>query len=146
MRNMTTDTKIHKVIGHTAAGTTDIQGTPVDAAGFRNATILASLGTVAGGATIRLIPQTAISTSSTDLVDLTAATIGSTNASTAYAETMIAVDLMGPTRRYVSAKIGRSTNGNVEIDAVHIVLHGARELPVTNSSLSFSTVAVGVST
>ncbi len=118
--------------GPTIAGTTAIDSTPVDMAGFSGVLFIVRIGTAAANNNIRVQQDTAVGMASA--ADLVGTLVASG------ANTVMAVEAVfpgGPTgEQFVRCRVTRGTS--TTIDSITSIRFGARSRPVTMpSSVSF---------
>lgn len=117
--NLSKDTKISVAITPTAggAGTTDINGTTLDMAGFESVLMVVTFGAITSGAATSIKAQQGSASDMSDAADL--AGTGQTIADTDDDKTFY-IDLVKPTERYVRLVVDRGTQNAVVASALYI--------------------------
>ena len=120
--------------GPTIAGTSTIDSTPVDMAGFSGVLFIVRLGTAAANNTIRVQQDTAVAMGAA--ADLAGSLVASG------ANNIVAVEVVqpgGPTgEQFVRCRVTRGTS--TTIDSITAIRFGARSRPVTMpATVSFET-------
>lgn len=120
--------------GPTIAGTSAIDSTPVDLAGFSGVLFIVRLGTAAAGNTIRVQQDVAVAMGA-------AADLAGTEVASG-ANNVVAVEVLypgGPTgERFVRCRVTRGTS--TTIDSITAIRFGARQKPVAvPAGVSFET-------
>ena len=121
-----------------AAGTTDIEGSIIDTAGFEGVAFIAQLGAIVSGAVTSLKVKVGDAANLSDAADVDGLTL--TVADTDDDDIKV-LDYRRPSGRYVRLVCDRGTQ-NAAISAI-AALYGSRDQPVTQPSAT--TAAVGVS-
>lgn len=107
--NLLNNVKLTPLVFATTQTTTDLQGTAVvDMAGFDGVLLIGMHSTTLTAAGIcRMWPMHSDSTSTTDMVSCTDADyiVGSTNTTTDMAYSTFVIDVVNPTKRYVSCYV-----------------------------------------
>lgn len=116
--------KITKVADHTTAGTSAVEATGVDMAGFEGVLFVTSFGTAASGNTLLASQDTASGGSYTDLLG-SSVTSGTSDED-------VWIDVYRPTKRYVRVEAARGTSSTLE--SIWAIQYGARKQPVDNTT------------
>lgn len=117
--------KITRLSNAVSAGTTDIESTSIDMAGFDEATFVADLGAiVSGAATVAKLQGSDNNSSFSDLAD-TGLTIADTDDNE-----LVVLNIVRPVHRYLRMVIDRGTQ-NATVDSIVCIQSQAREVPVT---------------
>lgn len=123
------ETKILRVIDATAAGSTDVNGTGVDTAGWDGVCFVALLGTLTATQVTALHAQysddNAVADDYTDVAGSSAGPMGDDDDTD-----MLSLDILRPAKRYVRPVLDRAT-ANAVVDGVIAILYRAREVPTT---------------
>jgi hypothetical protein len=121
--------KTVRVVNATAAGTTDINGTGVDMAGYDAVRFVAGVGALTATQVTKLKAQ---QSSDDDDADAYADIEGSAAGPLADGDgnDLLITDLIRPTERYVRPVVDRGT-ANAVVDFVIAELYRSRDLPVT---------------
>lgn len=124
--------EIRHVGNAVSAGTSTQTLTSIDMSGYDAITVACDLGTVTDGSVLNLKLQTGAQSNGSDAADVTGATTGNITASTS-SNKILAVDLIRPTGRYVTAVLARGTQ-NAAINCFVALLYRAKSVPVTQGS------------
>lgn len=116
--------KVTKVADHTTAGTSAVESTGVDMAGYEGVLFLTSFGTAASNNTVKASQDTASGGSYTDL-EGTSVTSGTSDED-------VWVDVYKPTKRYVRLEAARGTSSTLE--SIWAIQYGPRTMPVDNTT------------
>lgn len=122
MAQLSNSIKITKVKDHTADGTTAVNSTEVDMAGYDGVIFISSFGTAAAGNTINAA-QCATSDGTYDDLLGSSVTSGTSDED-------VWLDIYRPQDRYVRAEFARGTSSTLE--SVYAIQYGAKKLPVSN--------------
>jgi hypothetical protein len=132
MDNMSKVVAIEQAITPTAgvAGTTDINGSIADMAGFDGILMQVTFGAITAGAVTSIKAQQGQQSGGGDQADLagTAQTIADTDD-----DKVFYIDLVGPLERYVRLVVDRGTQNAVVASAVYYK-YRERKAPVTHGS------------
>lgn len=115
--------KITKVQDHTAAGTTAVNSTGVDMAGYEGVLFVTSFGTAASGNTLEAA-QSADDSTYNDLAG-TSVTSGTSDED-------VWIDVYRPIDRYVRVEAARGTSSTLE--SIWAIQYGGRVQPVDNTT------------
>lgn len=121
--NISKETKIVKVLGPTATGTTTINTSVVDMQGYDGVIFLGSIGTAAANNGMKA--QQGAQSNLSDAADLAGSLAGGASA------TDLLVEVTKPQKRYVRAAVVRGTT--TTIDCVWAILYRGVKQPVDNS-------------
>lgn len=129
---------IIKVSNGATAGTTEVDSSIIDMAGWDGVVFVADLGTVTDGSVMTLTPQqnTANSTSGMAAITGTAPTFTAATSS----NKAMAVDVYRPLQRYLRAAFTRTTQ-NAVVNTIIAIQYKAKFQPIT---LDASVIASGV--
>lgn len=131
MFSIVKDAKITRVSNAVAAGTTTVNATGVDMAGFDAVAFVVALGTLTSTAETTVKLQQSDDDGSADAYsDLEGTSI--TVADDDDNQVFIA-EVLRPTKRYVRCVVTRAT-ANAVIDSIVAIQHAARDTPVTQPS------------
>lgn len=137
MENLLTLTRITRVSNAAAAGTSDINCTSVDMAGYDAVTFVASFGTLTATQVTLLKLE-----GSDDNSSFSAITSSSTAAmADGDSNKLLAATIKRPANRYVRAVIDRGT-ANAVVDGVVAFQYRSRDLPTSHGSTVSATVTV----
>lgn len=137
MLNLLNNCVITRVSNAAAAGTSDINCTSVDMAGYDAVTFIASFGTLTSTQVTSLKLQ-----HSDDNSSFSDVTSGATSAlADGDSNKLLVASYLKPTKRYVRVVVDRGT-ANAVVDGVIALQHRARSIPVTQSSTVSQTVSV----
>lgn len=137
MDNILKSTKISRVSNAAAAGTSDINCTSVDMAGFDTVTFVASFGTLTATQVTLLKLE-----GSDDNSSFSAISSSSTSAmADGDSNKLLAATINRPANRYVRAVIDRGT-ANAVVDGVVAFQYNSRDIPTTHASSVSATVTV----
>lgn len=123
MSNLSSRVKFTKVADHTAAGTSAVNSTAVDMAGYEGVVFLTSFGTAASGNTLEAA-QSSDNSSFSDLAD-TSVTSGTTDED-------VWIEIYRPQERYVRVEAARGTSSTLE--SIWAIQYGGRSLAVDNTT------------
>lgn len=147
MKNMLKDVKTVRDVNATAAGTTAINGTVIDMAGFDAVRATALMGALTATQVTSLKLQFGNLANGSDMADvtLTDGTAPQTgNAADADSNKLLIVDVVKPSGyRYVRAVVNRAT-ANAVVDGVIIDLYQAMSCPVSQDATYVSSSKFGV--
>jgi hypothetical protein len=131
MKTLTENVKFSSAVTPTAgaAGTTAINGTTLDMAGFDRVTVYVRMGAITSGAVTSIKGQQGSASDLSDAADLT--NTGQTIADTD--DDKIFIFEAQPTERYFRLVVSRATQNAVVAEA-HYMLHTAGNVPVTQGS------------
>jgi hypothetical protein len=122
-----------------AAGTTDIESTIVDTAGYGGVKFVVQMGAITTGAVTSAYVQQNTANSSSGMATLSGTTV--TIADDDDGQYFV-IDVAKPTERYVRLVVDRGTQ-NAVVAAAHAYLYNPAVAPVTNSDTAHhSTVSV----
>jgi hypothetical protein len=113
-----------KVADYTSAGTTDINSSIVDTAGYAGVVFLTSLGTANATNTIKV--QQSATNATNDMTDLEG-----TKVSSGTSDEDLIVEVHQPTDRYVRAVVNRGASSTCE--SIWAILYGQGNSIATNS-------------
>jgi hypothetical protein len=138
--NILTHEKVSRVSNAVAAGTTAVNCTSVDMAGFDSVAFYAAFGTLSATQVTSLKAQDSADNST--FADITGAVTA--NMADADSNKLLVLEVYRPLRRYVRAVVQRAT-ANAVVDSVTAVQRSAKKLPPTNdTTVSASKTTVGV--
>lgn len=133
--NISKNDKISVAITPTngAAGTTDIEGVPLDMQGFEGVLMLVTMGAITAGAVTSIKAQQGATSDLSDAADLTGTS--QTIADDDDDQTFY-IDLYRPTERYVRLYVDRATQNAVVASALYIQYGeaSARKAPLTHGT------------
>jgi hypothetical protein len=115
-----TDNANVQVDGATAAGTSAVDSTAVDMAGYDGVLFIVQLGTAAANNTIKAQQDSAVAMSGA--ADLTGTSVASGTKKT------VVLDVQRPAKQFVRCEVTRGTSTTV--DAITTIRYKARALPV----------------
>lgn len=139
MSDLLTDQLVTRVSNAVAAGTTAVNCTSIDMAGFDSVTFIAAMGTLTATQVTGMKLQ-----ESDDNSSFSDVTSGATAAmADADSNKILVASYKRPAKRYVRAVLTRGT-ANAVIDAVFALQYRARSRPVTQSSTVSKSVTVTV--
>lgn len=127
MPQLSNYTKLTKVADHTAAGTTAVNSTGVDMAGFEGVLFVTSFGTPAADNLVNLA-QSDDDGSADDYTDLAGSAVALGGASDEDAW----IDVYRPRKRYVRLEAARGTSSTLE--SIWAIQYGSRKQPVDNTT------------
>ena len=126
--NLSTRSKLTRVIDATAAGTTDINGTTIDMVGFRGVMFSVGFGTITQTAVTSIKVQTSSDNSTFNDVLGTAVTVADSD------DTSVAwIDIAAPLERYLRVVVDRGT-ANAVIDFGMAQQYDPVEMPTTHDT------------
>ena len=128
MKSLVKDTKITRVSNAVAAGTTDVEATSVDMAGFDAVAFVVEFGAITSTAVTSVKIQQSSDNSTFEDVEDTAITVADDDDNQVFV-----AEVIRPEKRYVRCVVDRGT-ANAVIDSIVAIQHQARELPVTQPS------------
>lgn len=120
-----TDALITKVRDHTTAATTNLVTAIVDMAGYEGIAFITSVGTAGASNSIKVMQDDANATAG--MADLEGTLVGVSTS-----DEDLWVDVFRPAKRYVQAKIVRTTSTTCE--SVWAVQYGAKSKPTDNTT------------
>lgn len=130
--HLTDNVKTVRVSNAVAAGTTNIDCTAVDLAGFDSVRFICLAGTLTATQVTSLkAAQSSDNGSSDDWTDIEGSSAGPYTDSDS--NDMLVLDIRKPGKQYVRATVVRGT-ANAVIDGVIAELYNARDLPVTQDA------------
>ena len=131
-QNISKREKIVRVMNAVVAGTTEQTSSVIDMAGFQSCEFVLLLGDVLLNSVLTLKAQDGTKSDGSDMVD-TDATIGHTASATDADDKLMRLDVASPQKRYLRAKVGRTT-ANAVIDGVLGRLYDASIEPITDDA------------
>lgn len=134
--------KTVRVVNATAAGTSDINGSTLDMAGYDSVRFIALLGTLTATQVTLLKAQQGDASNLSDAADITGAT--TTAAGDSDGNKMLILDVVRPQKRYVRCVVDRGT-ANAVVDGVIAELYNARVEAIT-ADTTVSQQAISVPT
>jgi hypothetical protein len=142
--NLGKNVKISTAITPTngAAGTTDINGTTLDMAGYEGVMMITYFGAITGSAVTSVKAQQGAASNLSDAADLTGTGITVADDDD---EQIFIIDLYRPTDRYVRLVVDRGTQNAVVAGAVYVQYGGPRKAPVTQNVTDAVTYELHVS-
>lgn len=128
MHNLFKNCKVVQVSTTVAAGTTDIEPSAVDVAGFDGVAFLFSFGAITTNAVTSVKAQT--STDNSSFADLagTAQTVADTNDDKSFV-----MDIYQPLERYIKPVVDRGT-ANAVLNCIFAILYNGRLAPPSHDS------------
>lgn len=114
-----------------AAGTSAVNGTVIDTAGYEGVAAIAHLGAVTSTGVPAIKLQQGDLADGSDMADITGSTVTGNDT---MSSKLIGTEVHRPTKRYVRAVVTRTT-ANVVLNSVIIQLFGASLTPVTQTDL-----------
>lgn len=125
MLNFMTGRKLTKVADHTTAGTTDVESSILDMAGYEGVVFFTSYGTAATNNILKVQQDDA--NASGGMADLLGTGVASGSS-----DEDVWVEVYRPQKRYVRCIAVVDTSSTVE--SIWALQYGARELPVDNTT------------
>jgi hypothetical protein len=116
-----------------AAGTSTQTLTSIDMKGYDAITVICDLGTVTDASVLTLKLQTGALSNGSDAADVTGATTGAKTAATS-SNTILAVDLIRPSGRYVTPVLTRATQNAAINCFVALLYRTSSSVPLTQGS------------
>jgi hypothetical protein len=123
MPQLSNHIKLTKVADHTAAGTSTVNATGVDMAGYEGVIFITSFGTAAADNSINAQQ----STDNSSFADLAGTSVVSGTS-----DEDVWVDIYRPLERYVRIEAIRTTSSTLE--SIWAIQYGARKQPVDNTT------------
>lgn len=136
MLSLVKDALITRVSNAVAAGTTDVECTAVDMAGYDAVVFVVALGTITSSAVTSVKVQHSDDNSTFADVAASAITVADDDDNQ-----LFVAEVLRPTKRYVRCVIDRGT-ANCVVDSVVAIQHAARETPVTQPATTTGEVHV----
>lgn len=130
MANLTEFGKITRVINATAAGTSDINGSIIDMAGYDNCTFIVGFGTITAGATTSIKVQQDSAAGGGTMADLAGTKITVADDDD---NQVAVVEVKTPAERYLRVVVDRGTQ-NAVVDFGIAIQTNAKSQPVTHDS------------
>lgn len=124
-RQLSNGVKIESALATTTAGTSEVDGTTIDTAGYEGVLFVAKFGTAASGNTLQAQQGAA-----SDLSD--AADLAGTSVTVGTSDELVWLDLFRPQERYVRVQAERGTSSTVDWGIA--LKYGARSQPVDNAT------------
>lgn len=143
--NLSKCTKWHNIINQTTAGATDLEGlNVVDMEGFEGIMFIGIMDQVTAAGELQMYAQYSDSTSTTDMVDDTGTSVGSTAATdtTDYTDKLLILDISKPLKRYISCHVDKVTQAS-EIRVI-AGQYGPKKLPVSQSTEQYGVLEAAV--
>jgi hypothetical protein len=150
--NVLNDAKLVKISNGAAAGQTPVTSNTLDTAGYNSVLLVADLATVVSGAVIQLTAQDGVQANGSDAANITATTgpfaaAGATVQTPALTDSggatsnkLVALDVIKPQKRYVTAVLTRTTQ-NVTVNSLWALLYNADVKPLASQDPSVAASA-----
>lgn len=143
MYNLSEVTRVVVASGAAVAAQTAVTGATIDTAGCESVRFLAVLGDVTDGSVLTLKAQSGSQSNGSDATDITgcattAFTAGASNAD----GKIISLDVVKPTKRYVTPVLTRTT-ANAVVAAIVAELYGYRKAPPAGGDVISEAVKQG---
>jgi len=143
--NLSKNCKFHNMILLSTAGTSDEEGVQVlDMQGYEGVCFVGIMAAVTAGGELQLYASYSDSTSTTDMVDDTGTSVGSTAATdtTDYTDKLLVCDIYKPLKRYVSCHLDKGTqNSETRVIAIQ---YGNHLGPVAQSTEQYGVLEANV--
>lgn len=124
MPQLSNDVKITKVADHTAAGTTAVNSTGVDMAGYEGVLFVTSFGTAAADNTVNAAQGLTSGGTYDDLLG--------TSVASGTSDEDVWIDVYRPIDRFVRLEAARGTSSTLE--SIWAIQYGGRVQPVDNTT------------
>ena len=122
--------KIVRLSNSVVAGTTEIDSTAVDRAGFEGVMFIVHFGAITSGSVVTAKAQSCTDSSGSGAADLTGASVAVPDTDD---NKMAIIDVAEPTQRYLRCVVTRTTQ-NAVIDGITALLYRGRKMPITNDA------------
>lgn len=125
------ESKVTRCVNATAAGTSDINGSSVDMAGYDKVTFICCWGTITDGTPALKVQQSSDDGSSDTFDDLAGTSV---SVATTDDNKICAVEVVRPVKRYLRPVVVRGGATGASVDAVIAVQSGASRIPTTHDA------------
>jgi hypothetical protein len=132
MINLLKDCKLTRVENAAAAAQTAVDTDVIDMAGFDSCTFIALLGDVDNTSVLTLTVQHGDLSNGSDMASTTVSTTHTADATDAD-DMVLAVEIMRPIKRYVRARLTRTTADAV-VDGIFAIQSNSADAPVTHDT------------
>lgn len=141
LQSLLKDTLLSQVSNGATAGTSAVTTSAVDSSDYDAALFVASLGTVTSGCVLTLTVYENATNSNSGGTAVTSGSCTITDSGGATSNTLLIVDVIRPSKRYLYATLTRTTD-NAVVNNITCQQYRAKNLPVTQgSSVSASAVS-----
>lgn len=129
--NLNTSVKVTRCLATTPPGTTDVNGTVIDMAGFDGVLFVLFAGALSPGQVVLLKAQQGNQPDGSDAADLAGSAVGPF--ADGDSNKGLLLDVAKPTKRYLRAVVDRST-ANAGLDAAIAIQYGPSSKPTTHDA------------
>ena len=131
MNSLLKNVKITRAVAATAAGTTDVNGSTIDTAGYDGVMFVLDVGTLTATQVTSMRAQQGLLSDASDMADLEGTIAGPM--ADGDGSKFLVIDVFRPLERYVRVIVDRAT-ANAVLNGGVAILYSAHNKPVTQST------------